>query len=259
VLVAAAICPHPPLLIPEATGGAGTAGQAAGPGSGAPGESAPADRTLHDLALGELRAACAAAVAELAGSDPDLLAVVGGGARTARYPSSAAGGLHELGIPVTVGSGPPQLPLSLTIGSWLLRRYAPALAGEQVQFCAVRRSLPAAPCLDLGAGLAALAPRVALLILGDGPARRAVGVPGAPDPAADAYDAEVAAALAAADPSRLARLDPALDDELLVAGRAAWQVLAGAAGQSPWRGRLRFAAAPLDVSYLVASWQADSG
>ncbi len=193
MLVAAAVCPHPPLLIPEASGAAEV--------------------------LGELRAACAAAVAELAGSEPGLLAVVGGAAQSARYPWSAAGGLHELGIPVTIGTGPPRLPLSLTVGSWLLRQHAPGLAGERAQFCAVRRSLPPQPCLDLGAGLAALAPRVALLVLGDGPARRAVGVPGAPDPAADAYDAEIAAALATADPFRLAGLDPALDDELLVAGR----------------------------------------
>ncbi len=260
MLVAAAVCPHPPLLIPEATGAAGTADQAAGPGSGTAGTGAPeapGERALQDRALGELRAACAAAVTELAAAEPGLLAVVGGAAQTARYPSSSAGGLHELGIPVTIGAGPPRLPLSLTVGSWLLRQHAPRRTGERVQFCAVRRSLPAAACLDLGAGLAALAPRVALLVLGDGPARRAVGLPGAPDPAADAYDAEAAGALAAADPVRLARLDPALDDELLVAGRAAWQVLAGAAGQragSPWRGQLRFAAAPLEVSYLVASW-----
>ena len=90
--------------------------------------------------------------------------------------------------------------------------------------------------------------------MGDGSARKATGVPGAPDPAADQYDAEVAAALAAADPGRLARLDTALDDVLSVAGRAAWQVLAGAAAGGALRGTLRCAAAPFGVSYLVASW-----
>ena len=64
----------------------------------------------------------------------------------------------------------------------------------------------------------------------------------------------VAAALAAADAGALARLDAALDDELMVAGRAAWQVLAGAAVGGGLRGQVRFAAAPLDVTYLVASW-----
>jgi hypothetical protein len=64
----------------------------------------------------------------------------------------------------------------------------------------------------------------------------------------------VAAALAAADPARLARLAPALDEELMVAGRAAWQVLAGAAGGRRLQGQLRCAVAPFGVGYLVASW-----
>ena len=83
--------------------------------------------------------------------------------------------------------------------------------------------------MSLGEKLAALAPRVALLVMGDGPGRRARGVPGAADPEADHYDDQVSAALAAADPGALAGLDPRHDQELFVAGRAAWQVLAGAA------------------------------
>ena len=155
--------------------------------------------------------------------------------------------------------------------------------------------MPTADCLRLGAELAALAPRVALLAMGDASARKVAGVHGAADPAAERYDAEVRAAFAAADPGRLARLDAALDGELMVAGRAAWQVLAGAAGAAAGdgaagapagapgaaagapgvaagapgvaagyeaadggggrlRGQIRFAAAPLDVTYLVASW-----
>jgi len=55
----------------------------------------------------------------------------------------------------------------------------------------------------------------------------------------------------------IVRLDPALDAELMIAGRAAWQVLAGAAGGAFLRGQLRCAAAPFDVTYLVASWLAD--
>jgi hypothetical protein len=64
----------------------------------------------------------------------------------------------------------------------------------------------------------------------------------------------VAAALAGADPVRLARLVPALDDELVVAGRASWQVLAGAAEGRRLAGQLRCAVARYEVSYLVASW-----
>ena len=112
-----------------------------------------------------------------------------------------------------------------------------------------------AECLHLGEKLAALAPRVALLAMGDGPGRRARAAPGAADPEADRYDDQVAGALAAADPGALAALDPGQDGPLLIAGRAAWQVLAGAAGQDAFDAELRYRGAPFEVSYVVASWR----
>jgi hypothetical protein len=238
VLVAAAVCPHPPLLVPEAWG-------AAGPGG--------------DVQIARLRAACGAAVAGLAAARPDLITVVGGAAETAEYEASAAGSLRSYGIPFTTGPGDAVLPLSLTVGSWLVRRFLAAEAGREpwrLRLLAVRQSLPTAECLRIGAELAARVPRAALLVMGDGSARKVTGVHGAADPAAETYDAEVAGALADADPGRLAGLDAALDNELMVAGRAAWQVLAGASDGHGLRGQMLFAAAPLDVSYLVASWTA---
>ncbi len=243
MLVAAAVCPHPPLLVPEAMG---TAGQRGG--------------------MSEVLAACDAAVAGLATAEPDVIVVVGGAAASTAYDGSAAGSLREYGVSYAVGAGDPILPLSLTVGSWLLRRAGlgtgdgPA-AGRarppgRLWLQAVARATLVPECLRLGAGIARQAPRVAMLAMGDGPARRAVGIEGAADPAADSYAAEVAAALGGADPARLARLPPSLDDELMVAGRAAWQVLAGAAGGGQLRGRLRCAVAPYEVSYLVASWDA---
>ncbi len=61
----------------------------------------------------------------------------------------------------------------------------------------------------------------------------------------------VAAALAEADTEALLGLDPALSAELMVAGRAPWQVLAGAAeaGGGSWRGDLGYVAAPYGVTY----------
>ena len=231
MLAAAAVCPHPPLLVPEAMG-------ASGP--------------HRDGDLGALLAACDAAILGLADAGPDVIVVVGGAAATADFGGSAAGSLREYGVGLAVGSGEPVLPLSLTIGSWLLRRAG--LGGGRTRFQALARNTPVADCLRLGAGLAGQAPRVALLAMGDGPARRAVGIEGAADPEVEHYEAEVAAALGDADPGRLARLAPALDDELVVAGRAAWQVLAGAAEGRQLAARLRCAVARYDVSYLVASW-----
>ena len=107
----------------------------------------------------------------------------------------------------------------------------------------------------LGEKLARLAPRVALLAMGDGPGCRARAAPDAADPAADRYDDQVAGALAAADPAALAALDPRQDGPLVIAGRAAWQVLAGAAGQDAFAAELRYRGVPFEVSYFVASWR----
>ena len=238
MLTAAAICPHPPLLIPEVTGGAG------------------------DAELTALREACHAAVATL--TDADVLVVVGGGDRTVRYPDDAAGSLADFGVPFSIGAGPPVLPLSLTVGRWLLGSRPVARrsnAMQSVAWQAVAVDAAADECLLLGAELAALAPRVALLAMGDGPGRRARRAPGAVDADADRYDKQVANALATADAGLLADLDPRHDSELFVSGRAAWQVLAGAALADADPGDQRFAAwlgysgAPFEVSYFVATWQ----
>jgi hypothetical protein len=241
VLIAAAVCPHPPVLVPAAMGTAG-----AGP------------------ELADLRAACAAAARGLVRARPDLIVVAGSGPSGRAYPWPSAGSLHRYGVPWSTGPGRPVLPLSLTVGTWLLSG-ALAASGElaagvpwaSVILRAVPVTASPATCRRLGARLAGLAPRVAMLVMGDASARRAVGVPGAPDPEAEEYDAAIAAALAAADAAALARLDPGRAAELRVTGRAPWQVLAGAAERTPGlRGRLRLRAAPYDVSYLVASWAA---
>ena len=234
MLIAAAVCPHPPLLVPEVTG-------AHGPGA-------------PDPAAGELRrlrAACRDAVAVLPGEAPDLLVVVGGAGQTAEYPAAAGGSLRDFAVPFTVGADP-VLPLSLTIGKWLLAGTVPP--SPPVTWQGIASGAAPADCLSLGEKLAGLAPRVALLAMGDGPGRRARGVPAAADPEADGYDDEVSAALAAADPGALAALDPGRDQELFVAGRAAWQVLAGAAPPGAFTADLRYAAAPFEVSYYVATW-----
>ena len=244
MLIAAAVCPHPPVLIPAAMGEAG-----AGP------------------ELADLRAACAAAAQGLVRARPDLIVVAGGGPAGRTYPWPSAGSLHRYGVPWSTGPGRPVLPLSLTVGTWLLTGAlaasgipGPAVtSATSVMLRAVAVTASPESCRRLGARLAGLAPRVAMLAMGDASAKKAIGVPGAPDPEAEEYDAGVAAALAAADAAALARLDPDRAAELRVTGRAPWQVLAGAAaGQKDGlRGLLRHQAAPYDVSYLVASWAAE--
>src|SRR5579863_4628106 len=101
MLIAGAVCPHPPLLIPAALGSAAS--------------DPPAE-------LRKASEATTRAVATLAAARPDLLVVVGGGAAEREYGADASGGLHAFGVGVTVGASEPVLPLSLTVGRWLLEQ-----------------------------------------------------------------------------------------------------------------------------------------
>ncbi|GAB3481477.1 class III extradiol ring-cleavage dioxygenase family protein [Nocardiopsis coralliicola] len=229
MLIAAAVCPHPPLLVPELARGA-----------------APE--------LDGLRAQCAAAVDALAAARPDVLVAVGAGGRVHLHGPDAGGSLAPFGADVQIGpgdaAGGAALPPALLIGRWLAERSG---LGPH-RYLELAGDTPTAVCGLLGAGLAALAPRVALLVLGDGSARRPPASPGRPDPRADVHDAAVAAALKDADASALLALEPADSAELMAAGRPAWQVLAGAGREAGLSGELLADTAPYGVGYFVASW-----
>jgi hypothetical protein len=245
VLIAAAVCPQPPLLVPELAG-------------------------ATSPEIDALRAACHEAVRRLLAPAPgvrtppsdraaDLLVVVGGDAATRAYGPDAAGSLRPYGLDLTIGPGEPVLPLSLTIGRWLLQSSFDA-GGVRVRFQGVAERAAPAECLRLGRHLAEAAERVALLVMGDGSACRAEKAGDDDlDDRAEPYDAAVARALRDADAAALAALDPRLSGELQVAGRAAWQVLAGAAGAAGF-GAAGFSAAvlaemaPYGVGYFAASW-----
>jgi hypothetical protein len=243
VIVAAAICPCPPLLARELTGQAEV--------------------------LPELRAACAAAVGSLAAAGPDVIVVTGPDEKTAGWDPEGRLDITAFAPAGVLGprAGRPAagVPLSLGIGARLLDE-----AGYTGPRALHGIAALAAPddCLRLGDQLARSAPRVALLAMGDGSARRSVSAPGYLDERAAPFDAAVERAVRAADLAALATLDPDLAAELMAVGRPAWQVLAGAlgpagAGGDPAAaggltpGRLRteilYCDAPLGVAYLVAT------
>lgn len=234
MLVAVAVCPSPPLLVPEVAAGAA-------------------------VELEPLRAACREALEVVRASAPDLLVLVGGGPETLAVGPGDHGSLAGYGVGLTVPLGPvvcggaPVLPLSLTVGAWLLRDAGwegprqGLVVGETAGPEDLRRA---------GEELRALPGRVALLVLADGTACRTPGAPGALDPRAAGVDAALARALARADPSALTGLDAGLAAELRLAGRAAFAVLGHAAEGGAWRSRLHHDSAPYGVGYLVASWTA---
>ncbi|MDJ0381903.1 class III extradiol dioxygenase subunit B-like domain-containing protein [Streptomyces sp. G-G2] len=249
MLVAAAVCPAPPLLVPPVA--AGAAGE-----------------------LADARTACSDALAVLAASRPDRLVVVGPADPGAGgpYPQGSRGGFHGFGVVSDVHLGrhphpaqhaaqdPAQarpdagrpLPVSLAVAAWLLAHTA--WSGAPVDGLGVEEPLTTADCLATGRELAARAERVALLVMGDGSACRTLKAPGYLDERAEAFDAAAAHALAAADVAALAAIDPRLAAELKAAGRAPWQVLAGAAEGAGLEGRLLYEDAPYGVGYFVAAW-----
>jgi hypothetical protein len=117
------------------------------------------------------------------------------------------------------------LPLSLGLGAMLLDQGG--YRGPRRLF-AVSPDAPAGECAALGAELATGAARTALLVMGDGSARRSLKAPGHLDSRAAPFDAEVERAVRAGRLGALLELDEALARDLMVTGRPAWQVLAGA-------------------------------
>ncbi|MEV0127081.1 class III extradiol dioxygenase subunit B-like domain-containing protein [Dactylosporangium sp. NPDC050688] len=200
--------------------------------------------------LDDLRAACRAAVAHLEAAD--VLVVVGADVTTIRREPPFGGTLAPWGVDRRVGAATSDpLPLSLLIGAWLLED----VNIRNVQFQSIAADATPAECAALGSALVATGTRSALLVMGDGSACRGEKSPGYDDPRAEAFDTTVAEALAKGDTATLRQLDPALAAQLLVAGRAPWQVLAGAAERPFGTTELLRHEAPYGVAYLVASWR----
>ena len=258
MIVAAAFCPHPPALLPELAQGA-----------------------AGDLA--QVRAAAIEAVRAVAAGGRPVL-VLGTGRCDERFPPGAIGSMDGFGADVRVmlGAVPDaaayaapdaaldanaSLPLSLTVGAWLLTEALGGAGAAHGWSVAVGTTGVAGEAL--AGALLEDAEQIypgrdcALLVMADGSARRAPAAPGYLDDRAAPFDAAVAAALASGMPAALAGLDPELGAELLAAGVPAWQVagavLARAAQSDRYTPSLLFDDAPYGVGYFVATWLREGG
>ena len=224
MIVRAALCPSPPLLASGVTG--------------------------QDVLLPELRDACAAAVAWLLAADPDTVAVIG--------PATATDDLAARQRARPVDARPGRVPGAFGASPGPRDRGAVPRRGRLLAAPAssqsVAESASSGACLELGRELAAAAPRVALLVMGDGSARRSAAAPGYLDDRAEPFDAAVEQAFRGGDLSALTALDPDLARDLLASGRPAWQALAGACLPAPHpQTEILYSAAPFGVAYLVAT------
>ena len=225
MIIAAALCPAPPLLLPGLTGAAEV--------------------------LPELRRAGLAAAGELAARGPDVIAVVGPAESTAVWDPASRVDLAAFAPGLTAGAGSGAvLPVSLGVGNWLLDQCG--YAGER-QLRSVADDESPGYCAQIGKEIAGLPGRVALLVLADGSSCRGLKAPGYFDERAAGFDAEVERALRTGDLDALLAIDPSLASELMAAGRPAWQVLAGALGGQVVASEIRYCDDPFGVAYLVAS------
>lgn len=239
MLIAAALCPAPPLLAREVTG--------------------------TDPVLPELRQACLDAVTALMVCRPGLVAVVGVADVTRSWdvraeldlspyaPGADHGklraGATNRGAPAN-GRNAPSLPLSVGLGARLLDQ-AGYRGRRMLQSVAENEST--AKCAALGARLVMESDRLALLVMADGSARRNRKAPGYLDERSVPFDAAVEGAIRSGDVAALLALDAGVARELMATGRASLQVLAGALDGTPCSTQVRYRDDPFGVAYLVAS------
>lgn len=231
MIVSAAFCPAPPLLHPLALG--------------------PAGRELGSA----LRAACAQALARMLATGPESVLVLGASPVDRVYGRGDAGDMLGYGVPVRVGFDGParhgraRLPLAHTLGAWLL---------DEAGFSGRRVGLTAGAQLTEECSAAVDARRAALLVMGDGSARRTEDSPARYDPEAIGFDQSVEQALAKGEGSALLDLDQRIGERVLAAGIGSWHTAGKILRSTPMHAELHYADSPFGVFYAVASWVAPS-
>ncbi|WP_436495812.1 hypothetical protein [Actinokineospora sp. HUAS TT18] len=222
-----AVLPNPPLLVPELVAG-------------------------DDADVAAVRAAALAVAKDLAQVARRWWVVGAGEPTSARAGTFAGFGVDvrvELGEDAENQPADPDMPLPALVAGWLRRQ----VGAQDVHMDLVSPDLPPAECLARGAAI----PDTALLVLGDGSHRHGDRAVGRPDARAEEFDSAVRDAFANVDLDKLLALDPKTADELGAAGRAPWQVLAGAIAKDgrPWRCVESSLLIPFGVAYHFAVWE----
>jgi hypothetical protein len=233
VISGAAFCPQAPALVPALSGGA-----------------APE--------LDAVRAACATAIGRVV-ADSRQLVVIGSGQTSRVHSPLSRGSLAGFGEPLELHLGAPtcggalDLPASLTVAAWLVRESLGPRSGA--------RGFSVGPDFAgsrAGLELLTLAETedIALLVMGDGSARRSTRAPGYLDERAAPFDEAVLAALRDGDSAALEALDPQLGAELLAAGVPAWRAAGRLLDSGDYTAELLYHDDPYGVGYFVAAWTA---
>lgn len=195
----------------------------------------------------------------------DQWMVIGAGATDRTLGPETVGTFHGFGADVRVGfsaaavagteRADPELPLAALIAGWLRRQAAPSAVAE-ARIVAVH-ALPE-HCGELGAKLRAeldgAVARHGVLVVADGAATLSTKAPGYLDERARSVQDGLDRALTTGDRAALRVLDPVLCAQLSLAGRPAYQVLAGLFRADP-AVETRYRDAPFGVGYHVSLWR----
>ncbi|MGQ4614886.1 hypothetical protein [Nocardia sp. R7R-8] len=243
----AALVPSPPVLVPELCGGAvDTAGT---------GDSDPR-ATLRSAVLDTVRAFAAV-------SGHWTVLGVGAGDRT--FGPETVGTFGGFGVDVRVGLSSAAvagtrpadagLPLAVLIGGWLRGQVASDAPAEAR---VVAADAPPEHCHEYGTKLRAELDgddeARGVLVVADGAATLSVRAPGYLDERARPVQDRLDRALSTGDRAALRALDPGLCAELGLAGRPAYQVLAGLFRADPLV-ETRYCDAPFGVGYHASLWR----
>lgn len=198
-----------------------------------------------------MREAAVAAAATL----PQRWIAIGVGLVDERIGPDTRGTFAGYGVDVPVALSPEAgprvtaLPLCALFGAWL-RGQANPRAMVEVRVCAA--DLDAAAAADLGRSLRVeideMGEPIGVLVLADGATTLSPSAPGGYDPDAEAVQSALDDALATADIAALGRLPD------WIAGRVAYQVLAGLAETGRWAATELARSAPYGVGYFVGTW-----
>jgi hypothetical protein len=205
--------------------------------------------------LQALRNACDLVVLGLTEAAPDRIVVLGGSDHqtldeVVAHAAGAVGSLSGYGVDLRLVLGEDDatseatLPLSLTIGAWLLGR-----AHWDGGVVGLELPLGAGPAVGLT--LAEMPARIGLLVIGDGSARLSPGAPGYVHPDGRHWQDEVNRALGQGDAQALLSLDPG---DQLAGGCAAWRVAAAPFAKGSVQVLSSFVEERYGVGYVVALW-----
>jgi hypothetical protein len=211
----------------------------------------PAVATGAAHELDDVRGAIAACLREIA---DERVVVVAGTDATCALGANAPLSLRGFGL-TDDALGGEGLPASLSIGAWLCR----SNGIEPVGFVGVDGVADDDGQRDEARELIEALDPTSLIVVGDGSARRSAAAPGAFDQRASELDMMMEKAIAAVDVDAILDLEKDLCDELLVAGRAAWQMAARLVHSDTGmrRGQVEMFD-PYGVAYFVGSWTRQS-